>query len=224
MKFKLYLENNRFNRIHFSDRKIESFRDISNQYPCEKPKGIWYSCNNAWEKWFKDEYNDAANFINHPEHKYLLSIDTSKIIRLKSIQDIKDFNEKYGIEQKKMANPNGGTNLTYDQSTFDRRFNRLKKEENYDWKGYWYIAQREIKKGKSEEEVKKLLIYYDYCMDWNKVSEEYNGVEICPYYEQNNLNITKEGYSVFLLWYNRWDVASGCIWKPSEAIKDFKLI
>lgn len=225
MDFKLYLENIS-NRVHFSDKKIEKLYDIPSYYlninQCQKPKGIWYACNNSWEKFFNDEHNDAANFINIPNFKYIISIDTSKIIRLKSIEDIKDFNEKYGIEKKLMSNPSGGLRLPYDKVAFDRRFNRLKSGEPYDWKSYWHIAQREMKKGKSDEDVKKYLINYDYCMDWGKVAQEYSGIEICPYFEQNNLNILKDGYRVNLNWYNRWDVASGCIWEPSKAIVDYK--
>lgn len=228
MSFKLFLESTSINRIHFSDKKIEKFYDVPSYYlnlnQCQKPKGIWYACNNSWEKWFKDEFNDGANFIKDPKYKYLISVDTSKIIRLKSIEDIKNFNEKYGIEKKLMVHPSGGSNLPYNQVAFDRRFNRLKKEEPYDWKGYWHIAQIEMKKGKSEEEIKKYLINYDYCMDWSKVAQKYNGIEICPHFEQNNLNILKDGYNVSLNWYNRWDVASGCIWEPSKAIINYKLL
>ena len=51
-------------------------------------------------------------------------------------------------------------------------------------------------------------------IDWGKVAEEYDGIEICPY-------IHEARYSTD--WYYGWDVASGCIWRPS-AVQSIKLI
>jgi hypothetical protein len=50
-------------------------------------------------------------------------------------------------------------------------------------------------------------------INWNKVSEDYGGIEICPYFT------TRRKY----LWYMSWDVASGCIWNTS-IIKNIDLI
>ena len=51
-------------------------------------------------------------------------------------------------------------------------------------------------------------------IDWGKVAKEYDGIEICPY-------IYEARYSMD--WYSTWDVASGCIWRPS-AVQSIKLI
>lgn len=51
-------------------------------------------------------------------------------------------------------------------------------------------------------------------IDWGKVAKEYDGIEICPY-------IWDARYS--MAWYHTWDVASGCIWRPS-AVQSIKLI
>jgi hypothetical protein len=51
-------------------------------------------------------------------------------------------------------------------------------------------------------------------IDWRKVSEEYSGIEICPYVGSRRMKLT---------WYYGWDVASGCIWDKS-AIKSLKLV
>lgn len=51
-------------------------------------------------------------------------------------------------------------------------------------------------------------------IDWEKVANRYDGIEICPY-------IYEARYS--LDWYYGWDVASGCIWNPS-AVQSIKLI
>jgi len=55
-------------------------------------------------------------------------------------------------------------------------------------------------------------------IDWKKVAEQYDGIEICPY--QWDYRLANN-----FLWYYGWDVASGCIWneggfKSVEKIKD----
>lgn len=50
---------------------------------------------------------------------------------------------------------------------------------------------------------------------WDAVADEYDGVEIIPYQrELRNSDIS---------WYYTWDVASGCIWRPS-GIAELELI
>lgn len=67
-------------------------------------------------------------------------------------------------------------------------------------------------------------------IDWVRVAREYDGVIIAPYvwecrmgdYETVNgvLRKTKEGRVSD--WYYPWDVASGCIWNGTKAIKAFE--
>lgn len=46
-------------------------------------------------------------------------------------------------------------------------------------------------------------------IDWKKVAETYDGIEIAPYqYEARHDKST--------LWYYGWDVASGCIWNGKD--------
>lgn len=51
-------------------------------------------------------------------------------------------------------------------------------------------------------------------IDWQKVAEKYQGIEICPY----QWDLRHE-----FLWYYGWDVASGCIWNK-QAIKNITKI
>lgn len=44
-------------------------------------------------------------------------------------------------------------------------------------------------------------------VDWYEVASIWDGIEICPY--QDDLRLSMHG------WYYPWDVASGCIWRPS---------
>ena len=49
-------------------------------------------------------------------------------------------------------------------------------------------------------------------IDWKKVSQDYGGIEICPYLGDR---LIKEGKWRRLEWYWSWDVASGCIWNTT---------
>lgn len=49
-------------------------------------------------------------------------------------------------------------------------------------------------------------------INWKKVAEKYDGIEINPYIRSMRMNNRTE-------WYYPWDVASGCVWKA----KDIKL-
>lgn len=62
--------------------------------------------------------------------------------------------------------------------------------------------------GKDAELLKGMFI------DWPKVAEKWDGIELCPY-------VSEKRYS--LGWYNTLDVASGCIWNK-KAIKKIKLV
>ena len=51
-------------------------------------------------------------------------------------------------------------------------------------------------------------------IDWKRVAKEYKGIEIIPYFRE---------FRNTYLWYNMWDLASGCIWDLS-AIKGYEII
>lgn len=44
-------------------------------------------------------------------------------------------------------------------------------------------------------------------IDWRKVANEYDGIEIVPYQYKARMEF---------LWYRGWDIASGCIWNLSD--------
>ncbi len=54
-----------------------------------------------------------------------------------------------------------------------------------------------------EKSLKEFASIY---VDWKKVSEDYDGVEVNPYFRPLRI-----GHN--LIWYYGWDVSSGCIWK-----------
>lgn len=46
-----------------------------------------------------------------------------------------------------------------------------------------------------------------YNINWNKISIEYDGIEINPYIWKARLEV---------YWYYGWDIASGCVWNLDE--------
>jgi hypothetical protein len=55
----------------------------------------------------------------------------------------------------------------------------------------------------------------DSSINWKKVSEDYGGIEICPFLKKRREKN---------VWYWAWDVASGCIWNTKSIIKNTELI
>jgi hypothetical protein len=49
-------------------------------------------------------------------------------------------------------------------------------------------------------------------IDWEKVSEDYDGIEFSPYFKNNILDFKN-------IWYNTIDVESGCIWNLDIILK-----
>lgn len=59
-------------------------------------------------------------------------------------------------------------------------------------------------------------------INWANVGKDYAGIEISPYQKKFD-NIKNEKLKKQFWWYQSWDVASGCIWKP-KIIKKCKLL
>lgn len=55
----------------------------------------------------------------------------------------------------------------------------------------------------------------EYHIDWVRVSEMYDGIEISPYQWSRRLS---------LMWYYGWDIASGCLWNLEQvAIREIQI-
>ena len=52
-------------------------------------------------------------------------------------------------------------------------------------------------------------------IDWSRVTQEYPGIEICPYQYDERFK---------LFWYYSWDVASGCIWRADGLISAERIL
>jgi hypothetical protein len=214
MNFKSYLESVHSNkRIHLSKKPIENFYDVKQYRSCYKPEGIWYACNNSWES------AENRNPFDSAAYKYLLEIDFSRVIKLSSVQEILDFNKEFGELEIKMFHPRSGRIVPYEEQEFERKFEKLKQGEK-DFHFMWLTAQERLQRGKKEDDVRRDLLVHVHCMNWDKVSNVYGGVEVCPYFDENSLHRKVHGS---LNWYGHWDIASGCLWEAS-CITSFKLL
>lgn len=101
----------------------------------------------------------------------------------------------------------------------------IKKFDKERYKDYHYIASLDIdyknilkidSSQKFEDFNNKYSekAFFGRAINWKKVAEDYKGIEIIPY---------RPDYKHTYMWYNMWDLASGCIWDLS-AIKNYKII
>lgn len=72
-----------------------------------------------------------------------------------------------------------------------------------------------------QEKYKTIILQTDkiviHNIDWARVSEDYDGIEVNPYYRNflfdQMIDMGWRNNSPYLhLWYSTWDIASGCIW------------
>lgn len=53
--------------------------------------------------------------------------------------------------------------------------------------------------------------------NWSEVSKTYNGIIIAPYLWPRRMDHNS-------MWYYGWDCASGCIWRPKNAVQEINLV
>ena len=58
----------------------------------------------------------------------------------------------------------------------------------------------------------------EYDIDWNKVSQDYSGIEI-PTYSELGMRGWWEEDKMRYFWLYPWDVPSGCVWKSDGVLK-----
>ena len=63
----------------------------------------------------------------------------------------------------------------------------------------------------NKEYIKKDKIFNS--INWPKVMEDYDGIEVNPYFEELRYSFHN------LLWYCSWDIPSGCIWNSNAKNK-----
>lgn len=81
-------------RLVLSPSPITGVRDVAvgEQKVGLKPKGLWYSCGDAWKQWVRSEMPDK---FERYKHQYELTLNPSKMLFLRSKRDVKAFEAKY---------------------------------------------------------------------------------------------------------------------------------
>ena len=149
-----------------------------------KPNGFWYSCYDSWYEWCLQNMPSGL-------HKYIHKININKNV----FTDIKnkDKNKLLVINNIK------------DFDIFNKKYQGIKFDDKNDFANIYGVDNSNFweKKGGGTNLIK-----------WDKVSQDFGGIEICPY-------LLKRKY---YLWYNVFDVASGCVWNIKSIIKSSDLI
>jgi hypothetical protein len=81
--------------IHYTNKPFYKFKNRSLNINLNPVKALWLYCNNDLINWTKRE-NMALNY----KYKYTFDIDKSKLIILKTYNDIQDFTIKYRSNKK----------------------------------------------------------------------------------------------------------------------------
>tara|TARA_B100000073_G_scaffold347518_1_gene362140 strand:- start:7440 stop:7865 length:426 start_codon:yes stop_codon:yes gene_type:complete len=101
--------------------------------------------------------------------------------------------------------------------TCDKDWKIFVQQENPDWASsyaYKYLVDVNLNRMCVIHNEKEFLEFNEkygvddrgqMAIDWVKVSQDYDGIEICPY----QWKFRMEDHTA---WYYGWDVASGCVW------------
>jgi len=79
-------------RIHNTNEANLTVKDIEqlNSHLMLKPRGLWYGINGEWHRWCK---SNVKEYIKR--YDYVIDLDMSKILCLRSSSDIRLFIDKY---------------------------------------------------------------------------------------------------------------------------------
>lgn len=87
-------------RVHVTQHPLKKLQNRSQFDPRVppghmKPKGLWYSIGRAWEEWRESE---MPKWVKPPLHRFRLTLDMSRILRLDTPEAVMEFNHRYSVE------------------------------------------------------------------------------------------------------------------------------
>jgi hypothetical protein len=118
---------------HFSNRKLGKFKEPTDLGLSYKPSDVLWLSNE------KDWLEFASEMDIKLKYKYTIEVNPSKLFKLKTYTDIKNFNKKYGINFEYEHKGNKYNNLLID-------WNKVRKDHPV---GIW-IQNANIKKARDE--------------------------------------------------------------------------
>jgi len=80
-------------RLHYSKDSNLQIRDFGQQVVNDKPKGLWYACDEGWYDYCKHNFGGERN--SSISNKYVITLDMSKIAVLNSEYKLQEFTHSY---------------------------------------------------------------------------------------------------------------------------------
>ena len=201
-------------------------------YGNNKPNGLWYSLGDSWNTFVKEVLDDR-------DRKYVYEIEVvGNILKLTTEQEHRDFSLKYRnqealadyeLHKKYLKSLKVGNGEEYfevymeDKNHKEDMFNNWKMTEER-WEKY---MDRQIK---NVENVLFKLKYKALEIEWDRVAQDYDGIEALGGDLRRHTYIDKHGEYGDLFWLAMWDVNSGVVWNNHTVMivkklyenKDFK--
>jgi hypothetical protein len=137
-------------KVHVSRGPISKLQKMP-QGEGPKPNGLWYDCDKKWIDWVQSEMPEWAK---HYSYIYVVHLNKSNILELKTEDDVLNFTEKYTFNKS----PSINVNDLREQLGISRSEGY---DKNWDLMGGYAGMGMHI--------------------DWGKVASQYSGIEICPY-------------------------------------------
>lgn len=132
------IESDDTKRIFDSLEPFEEFRNVEqeNSPYARKPEGLWYSCGNEWREFVEREQFGAVY-----KHSYEIRPDFSKILQIKSAEELDAFHKEYGSKGKfgsdiinwESVQSDGYAGIEICPYIYERRF-------KYNWYNPWDVA------------------------------------------------------------------------------------
>lgn len=203
------------------------------------PAGTWHNIINSGEEEVKlysiyakpehpagtvhETYEDAMEDEHDHDHEMENKSDDSLTVKAYSERVFRSHKPFEGFKPVTEQNPGfKPRGLWYSCGSSWDDFCRYEMPERIDGSPYLYEIEVDLSKmiviqnsKDFNDFVKKYSLkgFIMEAIDWARVAEDYDGIEICPYLPQFRQ----------VDWYYGWDVASGCIWGEG-AFKSVKLI
>jgi hypothetical protein len=89
-RLRAYLEDRPATRLVLSPRRLDALRGEVQEEPAasHKPRGVWYSCGDAWLDWLESEMPD---WLAGYRYSYALHLNTSAMCLVRSRRDFAEF-------------------------------------------------------------------------------------------------------------------------------------
>ncbi|ARF07998.1 hypothetical protein Catovirus_1_48 [Catovirus CTV1] len=171
-----------------------------------KPNGFWYSVNNCWKNFLKNEMGVTEKIYKHKfnlQAKFytdLNNLNKNKILKLNTKFKFVNFVLKYYSIHNTNKKKSGDCYLLINWKKVSQDFGGIEimpfREEFS--KNYCQDKYEEISHGKLIDNIQKYIL--------NKINV----------IEKKKLNISKD-----IIFYSSWDVPSGCIWNTDILVQLF---